>query len=83
MKRVVVKFIPWLLLPDQKEHSAAVADDLIQTTASEPDPAPCDLWLFPKLNSPLKGKRFQTVDEIQENMTGQLMAIPTEDSAVF
>ena len=32
------------------------------------------LWLlaFPKLNSPLKGKRFQTVDEIQENTTGQL-----------
>ena len=37
--------------------------------------APCDFWLFPKLKSPLKGKRFQTVNEIQENMTGQLMAI--------
>ena len=32
-------------------------------------------WLFPKLKSPLKGKRFQTIDEIQENMTGQLIAI--------
>ena len=40
-----------------------------------PDLVPCDFWLFPKLKSPLKGKRFQTVDEIQENMTGQLMAI--------
>ena len=48
-----------------------------------PDLVPCTFWLFPKLKSPLKGKRFQTVDEIQENMTGQLMAIPTEDSAVF
>ena len=38
-----------------------------------PDLAPCDFWLFPKLKSPLKGKRFQSVDEIQENMTGQLM----------
>ena len=38
-----------------------------------PDLAPCDFWLFPKLKSPLKGKRFQTVDEIQENATGQLM----------
>ena len=44
-----------------------------------PDLAPCDFWLFPKLKSPLKGKRFQTVDEIQENMTEQLMAIPTKD----
>ena len=34
-----------------------------------------DFWLFPKLKSPLKGKRFQTIDEIQENTTGQLMAI--------
>ena len=35
------------------------------------------LWLlaFPKLKSPLKRKRFKTVNEIQENTTGQLMAI--------
>ena len=38
-------------------------------------PEPCDVWLFPKLKSPLKGKRFQTIDEIQENMMGQLMVI--------
>ena len=38
-----------------------------------PDLVPCDFWLFPKLKSPLKGKRFQTIDEIQENMMGQLM----------
>ena len=37
------------------------------------DLAPCGFWLFPKLKSPLKGKRFQIVNEIQENTTGQLM----------
>ena len=37
MKHVVVKFIPRLLLPEQKEHSAAVANDVIQTTNNEPD----------------------------------------------
>ena len=37
--------------------------------------ASCNFWLFPKLKSPLKGKRFQTVDEIHENMMEQLMAI--------
>ena len=35
----------------------------------------CDFLLFPKLKSPLKEKRFQTVDEIQENATGQLVVI--------
>ena len=40
-----------------------------------PDLAPWDFWLFPKLKSPLKGKIFQTIDQIQENTTEQLMAI--------
>ena len=39
-----------------------------------PDLVPCDFWLFPKLKSPLKGKRFHTINEIQENKMGQLMA---------
>ena len=39
-----------------------------------PDLVPCDFWLFPKLKSfPWKGKRFQTIDKIQENTIGQLM----------
>ena len=33
----VAKFIPQLLLPEQEEPRAAVANDLIQTTAGEPD----------------------------------------------
>ena len=48
-----------------------------------PDLAPCDFWLFPKLKSPLKGKRFQTGDEIQENTMEQLMGIPTKDFAEY
>ena len=40
-----------------------------------PDLAPCNFWVFPKLKSALIGKRFQTVNEIQENTTGQLMLI--------
>ena len=35
MKPVMPKFILWLLLPEQKEHRAAVANDLIQTTTNE------------------------------------------------
>ena len=37
MKCVMAKFVPWLLLPEQKEHCAAVANDLIQTATNEPD----------------------------------------------
>ena len=37
MKCVMEKFVPWLLLPEQKEHCKAVADDLIQTTTNGPD----------------------------------------------
>ena len=35
------------------------------------------LWLrdFPKTKITLKGKRFQTIDKLQENTTGQLMTI--------
>ena len=44
-----------------------------------PDLLLCDIWLFPQLKSPLKRRRFQTLDEIQENRMGQLMVIPTKD----
>ena len=37
MKCVMAKFILWLLLPEQKEHRAAVANDLIQTATNELD----------------------------------------------
>ena len=35
-----------------------------------PDLAPCNFWLFPKLKSLLKEKRFQTVDNTQEKYNG-------------
>ena len=36
MKCIMAKFILHLLLPEQKEHRAVVANDLIQTTTNEP-----------------------------------------------
>ena len=36
MKCVVAKFVPRLLLPEQKEHCATIASDFIQTTTDEP-----------------------------------------------
>ena len=37
MKRVEAKFVPQLLLLEQKEHCATIANDLILTTINEPD----------------------------------------------
>ena len=52
-----------------------VKSQIIQVTqpSYSPDLAPYNFWLFPKLKSPLTGMRFQTINEIQENTTGQLM----------
>ena len=34
-----------------------------------PDLTPCDFWLFPKLKMTLKGKRFETQEDIKANTT--------------
>jgi len=41
-----------------------------------PDLAPTEFFLFPKLKSSLKGRRFQTVEEIEENSIRDLRGIP-------
>jgi hypothetical protein len=40
-----------------------------------PDLAPADIFLFPKFKNNLKGRRFQTIEEIQENVIRELRAI--------
>ena len=42
----------------------------VTQTPYSPDLASWFFWLFPKLKSPLKGKRFQTIDEIQGKYDG-------------
>jgi hypothetical protein len=43
-----------------------------------PHLAPCNFFLFPKLNSTLKGKWLQDIAEIQLNTTQQLQTIPKQ-----
>ena len=75
----------WWLAALSRQHACSCSMSLAEFLAKHqvtqvtqppqrPDLAPHDFWLFPKLKSPLKGKRFQTIDKIQENMTGHLMA---------
>jgi len=43
-----------------------------------PDLAPADFFLFPKLKSTLKGRCFDTIDEILKNSMNELFTIPKE-----
>ena len=40
-----------------------------------PDLPPADFFLFPKLKTPLKGKRFATIEEIREKSKQKLLVI--------
>jgi transposase len=40
---------------------------VVSQTPYSPDLAPVDFLLLPKLKSSLKGRQFQTVEEIEEN----------------
>jgi len=40
-----------------------------------PDLAPADFFLFPKLKCTLKGRRFESTEEIEENSLTELRAI--------
>ena len=58
-------------------QSFLVKHQITQVTqpCHSPDFMPCELWLFLKLKSPLKGKRFQTILRVKKITTGQLMVI--------
>jgi len=43
-----------------------------------PDLAPCDFWLFPKLKSPLKGRRFVNVTVKQYTSSVIGISLPTD-----
>jgi len=51
---------------------------LVRQAPYSPDIAPCDFWLFPKLKIPLKGKRFESREDIMRNATDLLNIIPQE-----
>jgi hypothetical protein len=44
-----------------------------------PDLAPCDFWLFWKLENALKGERFADIPDIQRTVITLLRGIPEND----
>ena len=83
----------WILHHDNApSHTALVLREFFAKNSTHvapqppysPDLAPCDFWLFPKLKRPLRGNRFESIQEIQRESARALKAIPTEDfSACF
>jgi len=70
MHRVAAKFVPRILTADQKQQHVAhqfLAKNKIAVIPHPPysrDLAPCDFFLFPKMKLKLKGRRFDTIEEI-------------------
>ena len=44
-----------------------------------PDLALCDFWLFPKVKMTMKGKRFESIQDIEAATTAQLKTLMKED----
>ena len=67
----------WLLHHDNAPSQTAVLTDqflmknkiaVIPYQPYSPDLAPCDFFLFPKMKLKLKGRRFDTIEDIQAEM---------------
>ena len=78
MCRVAAKFVPRLLTDALLicEFLTKREATIVPQSPYSPDLAPADFFLFPKLKSSLKGRRFQMVEEIEENSTQDFHAIP-------
>jgi hypothetical protein len=74
---VSAKFVPRLLTDDQKENRylAKHQTPVVPHPPYSPDLAPAGFFPFPRLKTTLKGRRFQTIEEIQENAIRELRAI--------
>jgi hypothetical protein len=52
---------------------------VIPHTPYSPDLVPCDFFLFPKMKLKLKGRRFDTIEEIQVDSYRVLDTLTEED----
>jgi hypothetical protein len=73
MRRVSAKLVPGF---SHKIRQNTVP--VVPYPPYSPGLAPCYFFLFPRLKSTVKGKRFQDVAEIQLNTTRQLQAVPKQ-----
>ena len=85
MHRVAAKFVPRILTADQKQqrvaHQFLVKNKIvvIPHPPHSPDLTPCDFFLFPKMKLKLKGRRFDTITEIQAETQKVLNTLTEKD----
>ena len=77
-RKICTRFVPHALTTEQ-HHAAIVKKFLANRNVAvlhhppySPDLTPADYFLFPKLKFSLKGRHFQTVEEIQCAVTREL-----------
>ena len=62
-----------------RDHLAKNSTHIVPQPPYSPDLAPSDFWLFPKLKRPLRGHRFESIEEIKEKLLLELKAISESD----
>ena len=58
------------------EFLAKNSTNIIEKPPYSTDMAPADIFLFLKLKIPLRGTRFQSIEDIKENSRRELNSIP-------
>jgi hypothetical protein len=61
-------------MDEQKQRRLSSCQDFVQTCQDNPSFLDC-IFLFPKAKTALKGKGFQDVEDIKENVTAELKAV--------
>uniref|UniRef100_A0A4W6BQX3 Uncharacterized protein n=1 Tax=Lates calcarifer TaxID=8187 RepID=A0A4W6BQX3_LATCA len=81
MTKVCAKVVPKLLTPDQKEKQFLAQEQIpvLDHPPCSPDLAPCDLFLFPKIKSVLKGTCFESVSEVKKRTIEVVRQLSKED----
>ena len=81
MRRVSAKFLPRVLTVEQKEQQFLSNKHITVCPHPPyaPDLAPCDFWLFPKVKMTMKGKHFESIQDIEAATTAQLKTLTKED----
>lgn len=62
-----------------REFFAKNSTNIVPQPPYSPDLAPCDFWLFSKLKRPLRGNRFESIEDIKRESLRALKAIPEID----
>ena len=79
MRRVSAKFVP-RVLTDERQFLSHKNITVCPHPPYSPDLAPCNFWLFPKVEMTMKGKRFESFQDIEAATTMQLKTLTKETS---